>query len=200
MTRLAMILLPFLYSTVSMAAVQPTGGGPAAPPDAAGLYLALDRLQVLGSVLYVAAHPDDENTSVLAYFAQGRHYDTAYLSLTRGGGGQNLIGDERDAELAVLRTQELMAARRLDGARQYFTRAVDFGYSKSAAESLAVWGKEQILADVVWVIRKFRPDVIITRFPVSGGGHGHHTASALLAGEAFQAAGDPDRFPEQLEY
>jgi len=200
MTRLAMILLPLLFCTGTAAATPAGAGGPAPSPDAAGLYLALERLQVLGSVLYVAAHPDDENTTALAFFAQGRHLDTAYLSLTRGGGGQNLIGDERGPELAVLRTQELLAARRVDGARQYFTRAVDFGYSKSAGESMAIWGKEEILGDMVWVIRQFRPDVIISRFPVSGGGHGHHTASALLTGEAFAAAGDPDRFPEQLDY
>lgn len=166
---------------------------------AADLQLALDRLQVLGSVLYLAAHPDDENPALLAWFSKGRGLRTGYLSLTRGEGGQNRIGPERGDALGALRTQELLAARRLDGAEQYFTRAVDFGYSKSAAETLAVWDREAVLGDVVRVIRTLRPDVVVTRFsPVPGGTHGHHTASAVLALEAFQAAGDPDRFPEQL--
>jgi len=170
-------------------------------PNAADLEIALDKLNVLGSVLYVGAHPDDENTSLLALLSKGRKYRTAYLSVTRGEGGQNLIGPEQGPELGLLRTQELLAARRIDGAEQYFTRAVDFGYSKTAEESLAVWGKERVLGDVVWVIRKFRPDVIITRFAAEGsGGHGHHTASGLLIKEAFAAAADPNRFPEQLTW
>jgi len=167
--------------------------------DAAGLQKALDKLQVVGSVMYVAAHPDDENTAVLATLSQGRNLRTAYLSLTRGGGGQNLIGPELGDSLALLRTQELLAARRIDGAEQFFTGAVDFGYSKTAAETLRLWGHEAALADVVRAIRTFRPDVILTRFPPDArGGHGHHTASALLAIEAFAAAGDATRFPEQL--
>jgi LmbE family N-acetylglucosaminyl deacetylase len=167
--------------------------------DAAALQLALDKLQVVGTVLYVAAHPDDENTAALAYFSQGRMVRTAYLSMTRGGGGQNLIGSEQGDGLSVLRTQELLAARRLDGAEQFFTRAVDFGFSKTPAETLGIWGHEPALADVVWTIRKLRPDVILTRFsPTAGGTHGHHTASAMLALEAFAAAADPARFPEQL--
>jgi len=170
-------------------------------PDAADLEIAFQKLNVLGSVLYVGAHPDDENTSLLALFSKGRKYRTAYLSVTRGEGGQNLIGPEQGAELGLLRTQELLAARRIDGAEQYFTRAVDFGYSKTAEESLEIWGKETVLGDIVWVIRKFRPDVIITRFSAEGtGGHGHHTASGLLIKEAFAAAADPNRFPEQLAY
>lgn len=170
-------------------------------PDAADLEIALQKLNVLGSVLYVGAHPDDENTSLMALFSKGRKYRTAYLSVTRGEGGQNLIGPEQGAELGLLRTQELLAARRIDGAEQYFTRAVDFGYSKTAAETLEIWGKERVLGDIVWVIRKFRPDVIITRFSAEGtGGHGHHTASGLLIKEAFTAAADPARFPEQLAY
>jgi len=170
-------------------------------PDAADLEIALHKLSVLGSVLYVGAHPDDENTSLLALFSKGRKYRTAYLSVTRGEGGQNLIGPEQGAELGLLRTQELLAARRIDGAEQYFTRAVDFGYSKTAEETLEIWGKESVLGDIVWVIRKFRPDVIITRFAAEGaGGHGHHTASGMLIKEAFAAAADPDRFPEQLAY
>jgi LmbE family N-acetylglucosaminyl deacetylase len=170
-------------------------------PNAADLEIALQKLNVLGSVLYVGAHPDDENTSLLALFSKGRKYRTAYLSVTRGEGGQNLIGPEQGAELGLLRTQELLAARRVDGAEQYFTRAVDFGYSKTAEETLEIWGKESVLGDIVWVIRKFRPDVIITRFAAEGaGGHGHHTASGMLIKEAFAAAADPNRFPEQLTY
>jgi LmbE family N-acetylglucosaminyl deacetylase len=170
-------------------------------PNAAELEIALQKLNILGSVLYVGAHPDDENTSLLALLSKGRKYRTAYLSVTRGEGGQNLIGPEQGAELGLLRTQELLAARRIDGAEQYFTRAVDFGYSKTAEESLAIWGKESVLGDIVWVIRKFRPDVIITRFAAEGaGGHGHHTASGLLIKEAFAAAADPNRFPEQLTW
>jgi len=161
----------------------------------------LQKLNTLGSVLYIAAHPDDENTRLLAYMANERHYRTAYLSLTRGDGGQNLIGTEQGDELGLIRTQELLAARRIDGAEQFFTRANDFGFSKNPEETFSIWGKEDILRDVVWTIRKFRPDIIITRFPTTGeGGHGHHTASAILAVEAFDAAADPKRFPEQLKY
>lgn len=161
----------------------------------------IKNLEVFGSVLYVAAHPDDENTRLLSYFAQEKGYRTGYLSLTRGDGGQNLIGKEQGELLGVLRTQELLAARRIDGAEQFFSRAYDFGYSKTPEETFELWGKEKILSDVVWVIRNFKPDVIITRFPTTGeGGHGHHTASAILAGEAFEAAADPKKFPEQLRY
>ncbi len=162
---------------------------------------ALDKLNVLGSVLYIAAHPDDENTSLLAYLSRGRQYRTAYLSLTRGDGGQNLLGTEKGAEIGILRTQELLEARKIDGAEQYFSNAIDFGYSKTAEESLEFWDGESVLADIVWVIRKFRPDIIVTRFPPGGGGgHGHHSASADLAVEAFDASGNPERFPEQLKY
>lgn len=163
--------------------------------------LALEKMQVLGSVLYVGAHPDDENNALLAYFAKGAKYRTAYLAATRGDGGQNHIGDEQHQALGILRTQELLAARRIDGAEQFFSRAIDFGYTSSVDETLEKWGHEEILADFVWVIRRFRPDIIITRFPTTGEGiHGHHTASAILASEAFRAAGDPQRFPEQLKY
>lgn len=177
----------------------------AAPPqiellDAAELQIALHKLNVLGSVLFIEAHPDDENTSALAYFSKGRKYRTAYLSLTRGDGGQNLIGPEKGAEIGIIRTQELMAARRNDGAEQFFTRAIDFGYSKTPEETLSLWGKEAILADIVWVIRIFRPDVIIARSLGEGyGGHGHHAASGELTKEAFRAAADSEKFPEQLQ-
>ena len=169
--------------------------------EAAELQIALQKLNTLGSVLYFAAHPDDENTAALAYFSKGKKYRTAYLSITRGDGGQNLIGPEKGAEIGLIRTQELLSARRIDGAEQYFSRAIDFGYSKTAEETFEFWGKDTILADAVWIIRKFRPDIIITRFPPdSSGGHGHHTASAMLAQEAFNLAADPNAFPEQLKY
>ncbi len=168
--------------------------------DSAEILKALDKLQVMGSVLYVAAHPDDENTAVLATLSKGRNLRTAYLAMTRGGGGQNLIGAELGDGLAAIRTQELRAARHIDGAEQFFTSAVDFGYSKTAAETLRLWDHDRVLADVVRTIRAFRPDVILTRFPPDErAGHGHHTASASLAIEAFTAAADPGRFPEQLK-
>lgn len=167
----------------------------------ADMYLALRKLNVLGSVLYVAAHPDDENTRLIAYLSKDKMYRTGYLSLTRGDGGQNLIGEEQGIELGMIRTQELLSARRIDGGEQFFTRAYDFGFSKTPEETFIKWDKEKILSDVVWVIRKFQPDVIITRFPSTGeGGHGHHTGSAILANEAFEAAADPKRFPEQLKF
>ena len=163
------------------------------PPtyNSADIYLQLKKLNVLGSVLYIAAHPDDENTRLLAYLAKEKQFRTGYLSLTRGDGGQNLIGDEQGIELGLIRTQELLAARRIDGAEQFFSRAYDFGFSKNATEALKIWGHDKILADVVQIIRKFQPDVIITRFPGDArAGHGHHWASNLLANEAFKAAAD----------
>ncbi|HEX7150676.1 MAG TPA: PIG-L family deacetylase [Thermoanaerobaculia bacterium] len=167
--------------------------------DAAQLHLAMKKLTVVGSALYIAAHPDDENTAMLAWLANERMLRTGYLSVTRGDGGQNLIGDEKGELLGVIRTNELLAARRIDGAEQFFTRAIDFGYSKTPEETLNLWGREAVLEDVVRVIRDFQPDVIITRFPPTGeGGHGHHTASAILAEEAFVAAGDPSKFLNQL--
>ncbi|MBI4546803.1 MAG: PIG-L family deacetylase [Ignavibacteriae bacterium] len=168
--------------------------------DAAELQLALKKLTVLGSALYIAAHPDDENTALLSYLSKGRLIRAAYLSVTRGEGGQNLIGSEQGELLGIIRTQELLAARRIDGAEQFFTRAIDFGYSKSSNEAIRIWNRDEILADMVWIIRKFQPDVIITRFSPTLGGHGHHTASAILTREAFDAAGDPSRFAEQLQY
>jgi LmbE family N-acetylglucosaminyl deacetylase len=168
--------------------------------DAAETQAALRRLAVAGSVLYVGAHPDDENTALLAYLARGRGARTAYLSLTRGDGGQNILGPEKGELLGVVRTQELLAARRIDGAEQFFTRAIDFGFTKSPEETFRFWDHDAVLADVVWVVRRFRPDVVVARFPTNGdGGHGQHTASAILASEAFDAAGDPARFPEQLK-
>ncbi|MFC5285319.1 PIG-L family deacetylase [Pedobacter alpinus] len=164
------------------------------------ILLAIKKLGVTANVLYVAAHPDDENTRLLAYLAKEKQYKTGYLALTRGDGGQNLIGNEQAEDLGLIRTQELLAARRNDGAMQFFTRANDFGYSKTADETLKIWNKDSILADVVYIIRKFKPDVIITRFPPDErAGHGHHAASSILAQEAFSAAANPKMVPEQLK-
>ncbi|MFN7966819.1 MAG: PIG-L family deacetylase [Acidobacteriota bacterium] len=167
--------------------------------NAGALAHELDRVANTTRVLYVAAHPDDENTRLLGYLANNRHMLAAYLSMTRGGGGQNLIGSEQGVLLDVIRNEELLAARRIDGAVQRFTRMRDFGYSKSAAETLAIWNHDEALADVVWAIRSFQPDIVIARFDEDPPNHGHHTASAILAREAFTAAADPKRFPEQLK-
>ena len=161
----------------------------------------LEKLNVFGKVLYIAAHPDDENTRLIAYLANEKKYETAYLSATRGGGGQNFLGTHLKDNLGLIRTQELLEARKIDGGKQFFTSAVDFGYSKEPIETLNFWNEEKILSDFVWIIRKFRPDIIITRFNQTPYiTHGHHTASAILADKAFNLAGDPDAFPEQLEY
>ncbi len=169
--------------------------------NAGEIQLALQKLNVLGRVLYIAAHPDDENTNLMALWSNGSLYETAYLSITRGDGGQNLIGPELRERLGVIRTEELLAARRVDHGKQFFSRAIDFGFSKTAEETMRIWDHDKILSDVVWVVRKFRPDVIVTRFsPEDQLTHGHHTASAILAREAFSAAGDPNRFPEQLAF
>lgn len=169
-------------------------------PTPAAILQDLRSFREMGTVLYVAAHPDDENTVLIAYLARGRNLRTAYLSVTRGDGGQNVLGPEFGEKLGVARTQELLAARRLDGGQQFFTRAIDFGFSKDYRETLRIWGKDEVLSDVVRVIRTFRPDVIITRFSTHPGGtHGHHTASAVLALEAFKLAGDPSAYPDQLK-
>jgi LmbE family N-acetylglucosaminyl deacetylase len=170
-------------------------------PDAARIKLSLRKLEVLASAMYVAAHPDDENTQLIAWLANGRLADTAYLSMTRGDGGQNLIGTEIGELLGIIRSQELLAARRIDGGHQYFTRAIDFGFSKSPEEALRFWNKDEVLSDIVRIFREFQPDVVITRFP-SGRRqtHGHHTASALLAREAVTVAADPKRYPDQLDH
>ena len=160
----------------------------------------MKKLNVLGAVLYMAAHPDDESTRLLAYMARERQYRTGYMAMTRGDGGQNLIGNEQGFELGLIRTQELLAARRIDGAEQFFSRAFDFGFSKRTEEALSTWNEDKILADAVWVIRNFKPDIIITRFPEdSRAGHGHHSGSAVIARKAFIAAADPNQFPEQLK-
>lgn len=166
---------------------------------AGSILQSLKKMQVLGSVLYIAAHPDDENNGLLPYLAKEKMYRTAYLSLTRGDGGQNLIGPEQGIELGMIRTKELLAAREADGAEQYFTSAYEFGFSKSMDEALEVWDRKKVLADAVWVIRNYKPDVMIARFPPDArAGHGHHSASAQIAREAFVAAADPNQFPEQL--
>jgi LmbE family N-acetylglucosaminyl deacetylase len=194
MKRLYLAILLLQFSLILTAQV------PAAMTSTE-IYRGIKKLNVLGSVLYIAAHPDDENTRLLAYLSKERQYRTGYLSLTRGDGGQNLIGDEQGVELGLIRTQELLAARRVDGAEQFFSRAYDFGYSKTADETLKKWDKEKILSDIVWIIRKFQPDVIITRFPGDiRAGHGHHWSSALLANEAFTAAADPTKFPEHFQH
>ncbi len=172
-----------------------------AKPTASKILHDMQKLNVLGNVLYMAAHPDDENTTFIAYMANGRQFNTSYLALTRGDGGQNLIGTEIREQLGLIRTQELLQARRVDGGKQYFSRANDFGFSKNPEEVFTIWEREKLLADAVWVIRNVRPDVIVTRFPPDArAGHGHHSASSILAEEAFDAAADAQRFPEQLKY
>ncbi len=184
----AALLLPFLVQAQSPD-----------QPNTAEIKLKLEKLNFLGSVLYVAAHPDDENTRVITYFSKGKLATTAYLSMTRGDGGQNLIGSEIGDLLGLIRTQELLAARRLDGGTQFFTRANDFGFSKSANETFNIWGKNEILSDVIRVYRQYQPDVILTRFPPDDrAGHGHHTASAMLAIEAFDVSAKPEVFPDQV--
>jgi LmbE family N-acetylglucosaminyl deacetylase len=192
----------FLLATVGtfMLGVFSREGTAADPPTAAAILQDLRSFNELSSVLHIAAHPDDENTQLITYLARGRGSRMAYLSVTRGDGGQNLLGSEFGETLGVIRTQELLAARRLDGGRQFFTRAIDFGFSKDAYKTLATWDKKEVLGDVVRVIRMFQPDVIVTRFSVTPGGtHGHHTASGILGVEAFKVAADPKAYPEQLK-
>jgi LmbE family N-acetylglucosaminyl deacetylase len=192
------------FALAALAGLLACGANAAEPPPAlapAVIAQQLRSFRVFGSVLYVAAHPDDENTQLITYLARGRDYRTAYLSLTRGDGGQNLLGPEFGDLLGVIRTQELLAARQLDGGRQFFSRARDFGYSKDYRQTLTKWDHQQVLADIVRVIRTFRPDIVITRFPPEPSAtHGHHTASSALAIEAFRLAGDPKAFPEQLDH
>ena len=171
-------------------------------PNAVEIYHQIEKLNFLGSVLYVAAHPDDENTRLISYLSNEKNARTGYLSLTRGDGGQNLIGPELRELLGVIRTQELIEARKIDGGEQLFSRANDFGFSKNPEETLQIWDKEQVLSDVIWAIRKFQPDVIINRFDHRSPGttHGHHTASAMLSLEAFDKTNDASVFPNQLQY
>lgn len=193
MRKIFYLLVFFLFSTLQ--AQQPK------KLNAAEIYKEIQQLNFLGSVLYIAAHPDDENTRLLSYLTNEAHARTAYLSITRGNGGQNLIGPELGSLLGIIRTQELLAARRIDGGHQFFTRANDFGYSKHPEETLNIWNKKEVLKDVVHIIRKFQPDIIINRFDhtTPGETHGHHTTSALLSVEAFKLAGDKKAFPDQLD-
>jgi LmbE family N-acetylglucosaminyl deacetylase len=173
-----------------------------AKPNAVEIYNQIQKLNFLGTVLYVAAHPDDENTRLISYFSNEVKARTGYLSLTRGDGGQNLIGPELRELLGVIRTQELIEARKIDGGEQLFSRANDFGYSKTPDETLSIWDKDQVLSDVVWAIRTFKPDIIINRFDHRSPGttHGHHTASAMLSLEAFDLSNDQTSYPNQLQY
>ncbi len=193
-----------LFATLAAIVCFATSAFAQAPdrPTSGELHAAIQKLGVLGSALYVAAHPDDENTRMIAYLANVDKVETAYLSLTRGDGGQNLIAPDISELLGLTRTQELLAARRIDGGKQFFSRANDFGFSKHPDETFTIWDKQQVLSDAVWVIRQWRPDVMIIRFDprAPGSTHGHHTASALIGLEAFDLAGDPTAFPEQLEY
>ena len=189
-----LILFSLVLFSIKITAQQP------AKPNAVELYNQIQKLNFLGSVLYIAAHPDDENTRLIAYLSNDVKAQTGYLSLTRGDGGQNLIGPELREQLGLIRTQELIEARKIDGGEQFFTRANDFGFSKNPEETLQIWDKEQVLSDVIWVIRKFQPDVIINRFDHRSPGttHGHHTSSAMLSVEAFDKVNDATVFPNQL--
>lgn len=197
---LMMRLRSLLFLLVMALAAAPAATPPTPMSGAAELQQTLEKLNVLGSMMMLAAHPDDENTAVIAHFARGRHMETAYTAATRGEGGQNLIGSEQGDLLGLIRTQELLAARRIDGGRQFFTRAVDFGFSKTPEETLAQWGRDILLGDMVRAIRRWRPDVIIARFPPppGSGGHGHHTAVGYTGVAAMEAAADPTKFPEQI--
>ncbi|MFK7935288.1 MAG: PIG-L family deacetylase [Saprospiraceae bacterium] len=196
MRKLYILSLLLLFSLVQLSAQAPKRWA------AADIYQGIQKSQFLGSALFVAAHPDDENTGVISYLANEVKAETAYLSLTRGDGGQNLIGTELKELLGVIRTQELLAARRVDGGSQMFSRANDFGYSKHPDETLAMWNEDEVLSDVVWAIRKWRPDVVINRFDHNSAGktHGHHTSSAILSYAAFDLAGDKTKYPEQLKH
>ena len=190
-----LLLIFFSYTQISF-------GQQPVKPNSAVIYNQIEKLNFLGTVLYIAAHPDDENTRLISYLSNEKKARTGYLSLTRGDGGQNLIGFELREQLGVIRTQELLEARKIDGGEQFFSRANDFGYSKTPDETLQIWNKDQVLSDVVWAIRKFQPDVIINRFDHRSPGttHGHHTASALLSVESFDLANNIDAFPNQLKW
>nr|WP_315158071.1 PIG-L family deacetylase [uncultured Flavobacterium sp.] len=194
-----LFLKSFLFIVLS---IQITNAQKPQKPSSAEIYNQIQKLNFLGTVLYIAAHPDDENTRLISYLANDVHATTGYLSLTRGDGGQNLIGPQLRELLGVIRTQELLEARKIDGGEQFFSRANDFGYSKNPEETLHIWDKEKVLADLVWTIRKFQPDVIINRFDHRSPGttHGHHTSSAMLSMEGFDLADNAASFPEQLQF
>jgi len=190
----------FLFAFLIILIIAP-GYSPTKEQPSSEIYHQLLKLKETKRVLYVAAHPDDENTRLISYLGNEEHAQVAYLSLTRGDGGQNLIGKELGLELGMIRTQELLKARQIDRGEQFFSRAIDFGFSKHPEETFNNWDREKLLGDVVWVIRKFQPDIIITRFNTEPGGtHGHHTTSAILAEEAFKLASDPSSYPDQLQY
>jgi LmbE family N-acetylglucosaminyl deacetylase len=190
-----------LLFTITVAISFATQAQQVRPANAARIYNEIATLQHLTNVLYLAAHPDDENTRLLAWMVNDQHINTAYLSLTRGDGGQNILGSEQGAALGLIRTHELMEARKIDGAGQFFSSAVDFGFSKNPDETFKHWNEYLLTYDVVWVLRKYRPDVIICRFPpTSEAGHGQHSASAILAAKAFKLSGDKLQFTEQLKY
>jgi LmbE family N-acetylglucosaminyl deacetylase len=195
MQKLSCFYIFLLFSFQLLSAQQP------AKPNAVEIYNQIRKLNFLGSVLYIAAHPDDENTRLISYLSNEKNARTGYLSLTRGDGGQNLIGPELRELLGVIRTQELIEARKIDGGEQFFSRANDFGYSKNPEETLTIWNKDEVLSDVVYIIRKFQPDVIINRFDARSPGttHGHHTSSAMLSLEAFDKTNDPAVYPDQLK-
>ncbi|MES2574728.1 MAG: PIG-L family deacetylase [Bacteroidota bacterium] len=192
------VLIPYLV--ILLLSFQIINAQQPQKPNSVEIYNQIQKLNFLGSVLYIAAHPDDENTRLISYFSNETKARTAYLSLTRGDGGQNQIGPQLRELLGVIRTQELIEARKIDGGEQFFSRANDFGYSKNPEETLEIWDKEKVLADIIWAIRKFQPDVIINRFDhrTSGNTHGHHTASAMLSVESFDKSNNPAVFPEQL--
>lgn len=193
--RVSILIIGFLY-------ILPTYSQKPKTYTSSEIYQAVQKLNFLGTALYLAAHPDDENTQLISYLSNEVKARTAYLSITRGDGGQNLIGPELRELLGVIRTEELLAARAIDGGEQFFTRANDFGYSKHPDETLEIWNKKEVLSDVIWVIRNFKPDVIINRFDhrSPGSTHGHHTASALLSLEAFEHSADPTFYKEHLKF
>jgi LmbE family N-acetylglucosaminyl deacetylase len=190
-------LQPFLFLFIANTAL----AQPYQQWNSSEIYHHLQKLKVMGSVLYVAAHPDDENTRLITWLSNEKKLNTAYISLTRGDGGQNLIGSEFGDELGVIRTHELTQARHIDGGLQFFSRAVDFGYSKTPDETFKIWKKKKVMSDLIFVIRKFQPDLIITRFNTEPGKtHGHHTASAILANEVIELSADTNEAYDQLPY
>ena len=192
--RTTQLLLFILFFSLQLIAQAPT------KYNSSEIYAKIEKLNFLGSVLYIAAHPDDENTRLISYMANAQKARTGYLSLTRGDGGQNLVGPELREFLGVIRTQELIEARKIDGGEQFFSRANDFGYSKVPTETLKTWNKNEVLSDMVYIIRKFQPDVIVTRFDyrTPGTTHGHHTSSAMLAQEAFDLTNNKSAYSNQL--
>ncbi|MFC3813178.1 PIG-L family deacetylase [Lacihabitans lacunae] len=187
------LFILLFYCTVSVSAQT-------RPLTSSEILHGIEKLNTVGNAMYVAAHPDDENTLLIAWLAKEKKARTAYFAMTRGDGGQNLIGSEQGEYVGLVRTHELLEARKIDGGEQLFSRAIDFGFTKKTDEALLTWGREQILSDLVFQIRRLKPDVIINRFPPDErAGHGHHSASAVLSAEAFDAAADPTKFPEQLK-